>query len=893
VLSRAKITVGRASYYTEVVAKGLDDYLSGHGEAPGRWTGSGASHEELVGSVTAGQMDRLFERVDPCHPVTGEPLGAAYRVQQGRDKVNGWDLTLSAPKSFSTLWAVASPDLRRSLDECHSAAVEASIGYLEVHGAFSRRGRGGRAQVDTRGLVVARFDHRTSRAGDPQRHSHLLVSNRVRCLDDQWRAIDSKALHSQLKAAGVIYQSALRSEVAYRLGARWELADANGQADIEGVPAELVSTWSTRRHEVLARATDRIAESEGALGRMLTAVERRREFETATLETRPNKQAFEQDLHERWRGEATDVGHPVDSWIDAVVARGVVDDVSLEGIVEIAIDDLGESRSTWGRPDLVIAVAALLPAHAAPTGESTRLLIESLVDRALAASEVIELTAPTDYSAAYPLRRDQLPLDHPHDRARYSTITTLGYEIEVLDFASQSVERGVVPPAAIAQQLDVSALSDDQRAAVERLVGDGAALSCMVGPAGTGKTTTIAMAAELWRASGYRVRGLAVSAVAAEVLGSELGVQADTVAKLLYESRRGGPARGQYKVQAGEVLIVDEASMLGSEQFAQLTRIAEAAEAKVVAVGDYRQLGAVDAGGLFQLLAQDGRAAELTGVWRFHNEWERAASIQLRDRQPNVATAYESAGRLYRGVGHEAWDLMASRWAELVATDASVVMLAHRTDAAAGLAFMARRHLVQQGVVEEGGLQVGDQTIGVGDEIVTTQNERRLTTDRGNWVRNGDRWTVTRRLRSGELKVTGDRGSLWLPAGYVADHVALGYALTVHKAQGMTVDHGLVLVDESTSAEALYVGMTRGRESNEAFIQCEHPHDDHVEKLRSVIGHDTTEQSALGYLREADAVHGTRRESEVGWLVGGKVAASSAVPDNPEPGLDEDLGLGW
>ena len=109
----------------------------------------------------------------------------------------------------------------------------------------------------------------------------------------------------------------------------------------------------------------------------------------------------------------------------------------------------------------------------------------------------------------------------------------------------------------------------------------------------------------------------------------------------------------------------------------------------------------------------------------------------------------------------------------------------------------------------------------------------------------------------------------------------------------MTVDHGLVLVDESTSAQALYVGMTRGRESNEVFIQCEHPDDDHVAKLRSVIEHDTTEQSALGYVREVDAEYGTDREAEVRWLVGGKVAASSAVPVESELELDDGFDIGW
>ena len=309
------MTPATVSYYSDEVARGIEDYYAGRGEAQGRWIGAGSAAEDLDGEVGAEELARLF---DARHPRSGDSLGVPYRVRDGVDRVSGWDLTFSAPKSVSVLWAVGGGAIGIEIRDAHDAAVASALAYVEEHAAFSRTGKGGIRQVDTHGLLAAAFVHRTSRAGDPQLHTHVLVSGRVRCLDDVWRALDSRALHRQLKPGGMVYQAALRAELTARLGVEWTAVDRNGQAEIVGVPVGLRRMWSQRRHLVEARAAERITEWQASLGRDLTAEERRHAFEVSVLETRQVKvHDTETDLglHDRWHAEAEAVGLPAVSWM--------------------------------------------------------------------------------------------------------------------------------------------------------------------------------------------------------------------------------------------------------------------------------------------------------------------------------------------------------------------------------------------------------------------------------------------------------------------------------------------------------------------------------------------------------------------------------------------------
>jgi conjugative relaxase-like TrwC/TraI family protein len=288
------------------------------GEAPGRWHGRGLQQLGLVagGLVSERELESLFAR--GLHPTAGSRLGRAWRA----DGVTGFDLTFSAPKSVSALWALGDSTTAAQAKAAHRAAVRAGLAYLDAHAALPRRGTDGVEQVGSAGLVAAVFDHRSSRAGDPQLHTHALVLNKVQCSDGRWRTIDATELYHHKKSAGMIYQAALRNEMHSRLGVDFREVNENGQADIDGVPDALLKVWSKRTAKIDAEAGPKIVEYEKLLGRALSAKERVGVVKTAVLKTRARKQHPEMSaLHATWTAEATRVGWTPDRLRRAVRLR--------------------------------------------------------------------------------------------------------------------------------------------------------------------------------------------------------------------------------------------------------------------------------------------------------------------------------------------------------------------------------------------------------------------------------------------------------------------------------------------------------------------------------------------------------------------------------------------
>jgi AAA domain-containing protein len=401
-------------------------------------------------------------------------------------------------------------------------------------------------------------------------------------------------------------------------------------------------------------------------------------------------------------------------------------------VVAELVAELAEARSTWSRAEAAKAAARRLPPRLAAGAEGGRAWIEATGAAVLSDPEVVTLASPLSAEVPTGLRRrDGLPGHERHGASRHTTRETLAREGRILDALVRGRHAGVAVAAgpAVERAMVAHGLGADQAGALRRICEGGERLACVVGPAGSGKTRMVRSARDAWAAGGIPVRGLAVSAVAAGVLAEEAGIPTETVAKFLLDGRRGGnPACG---LRRGEAVVVDEAAMVATADLAALVDAVEAADAKLVLVGDHRQLGAVEAGGLFRLLVADSRAAQLDHVHRFADPWEANATLRLRDGDDSVLDEHLTRGRIAGGTREDMIDDAFSTWQAARAAGESVVVVAPDHATVDALAMRARAERAAAGEVELGGMVVGGQVVGRGDEIVTTRNDRRLVTTAG------------------------------------------------------------------------------------------------------------------------------------------------------------------
>ena len=831
-LNIGRMAPSGAEYYLTVVAdRDATDHYLARGEEPGRWLGRGTATLGLDGRVDAEPLRAVLAAK---HPATSESL-ASHPAR----KVPGFDLTFRAPKSVSLLWALGEPQLAAAATAAHDAAVDAAVGYLEPAAGFTRRGAGGTETVAVEGFVAAAFRHRTSRANDPLLHTHVLIANLARTTDDgQWRTLDSRKLFAHAKTAGFLYQAQLRHELTVRLGIVWQPV-SNGTADIAGVDREIIEAFSRRRTAIVQHMATRGETSAAAA-------------QVATLATRQAKDGHrsEAELRADWRTRARTLGMRT-SWARDLTGHGASRPPDADRLYrDLVLDEgLTDQSSSFSRRDVIRAVAERLPTGA-PVID-----IEQFADTVIARDphRVIAL-GPTrgQLTGLDVIRRDDGRIvPAAPEEPRY---TTRGLLLTEQRATNQSLRRldaalATVAPAGVDRVLKDRKLTDEQAAMVRQLTGTGHGVEVVVGKAGTGKTYALDAARDAWQTSGIRVTGVALAARAALELQASAGIRSITLARLLDQLERDAPD----VLQPGSVLVVDEAGMIGTRQLARLLDHAEKRQVKVVLVGDPHQLPEIDAGGLFRTLSSRLPAIELTDNRRQAHAWEQAALDELRDGDPDVAiVAYRRHGRIVTADTPDALRerLVADWWDTHRQPDTRAIMVALRRADVDDLNRRARTHMLTAGRLTGPSLRIGDTELQAGDRIVCLRNSQR------HGVTNGTRATITHLDRARRrVHAIDDHGvHLQLSAEYLdAGHVTHGYAITGHKAQGITVDHTFVLGSPELYREWGYVSMSRGRRSNRLYLTPgEVPEDLHPRTLQPEL--EPTD-AVTGRLRRSRAHH--------------------------------------
>ncbi|HUP86856.1 MAG TPA: MobF family relaxase [Acidimicrobiales bacterium] len=811
-LSIGKLGRGQENYYLSTVAKGIEDYYTGSGEAPGEWTGAGAARLGLQGQVTDEHLRQVLGGIDPR---TGDKLGGHTRT----DRVPGWDLTFSAPKSVSVLYALGDREVPAQVAEAHRAAVAAGIEYLERHATVTRRRVDGEVElVRGEGLVVAAFRHRTSRAGDPQLHTHCLVGNVVERVGGGWGAVHSRPIYQHARTAGFVYQAVLRGELTDRLGVEWgEIV--NGYADIDGIDRRLLECFSKRREEIEAAMAARGEDSMSA-------------SRTATLDTRQAKDydVDPETLHERWRAEAADLGEELADLSRVVGRQGPqfrasdLDDVA---------DDMLTSRgltaehASFDRRDVMRSWCVGLPAGARVDVETLEELVEGVIED----DRVLPVIDATDRLA------DRQVLRRPDGsittavavERRWSTTEMLAIEQRLFERAERGrgVGVGVVDDQIVAAACAGSLLSAEQEHMVRHLTTSGNGVDVVVGRAGTGKTYALAAAARAWRDGGLRPIGVAIAARAAAELEASAGLPSTTIEQFLIDCDQSGGSLNRQSV-----VVVDEAGMVDTRRLARVLAHVDASGAKAVLVGDHHQLPAVEAGGAFASLVRRHDAVELTENRRQVEAWERAALDQLRVGRGGrhglvtVVDRYESEGRLHLGENpREVRAAMVADWFESRTQGEQPIMLALRRRDVDELNARARALLVEAGAIDAQGVTIAGRPFAAGDRIVCLHNDRRVG------VHNAMFGSIEAIDDDGfVVKVDGAEHRLNIPTSYVADgHLTHAYATTIHKAQGATYERALLLGDDRLYRQAGYTGLSRGRERNDIYLVAEDDRDRDIE----------------------------------------------------------------
>lgn len=847
-----------------------------------------------------------------------EPLDqrelSGFVAQQSRPtstSVAGCDCTFSPVKSISTLWAIASAEIRDAIRAAHEAAVDRSLAWLERHAAYTRTGTDGVAQVEARGLLVAVFTHRDSRNGDPQLHTHAAVSNKVQTLDGRWLALDGRVIHELTVAASEFYNTAMEEEFTTRLGGTFAAtASGSGRRPIRellGVDPRLMELFASRRAELVERREQLAADFHATHGRQPTPLEMIALAQRANLETRVSKHEprTAADQHRLWRylaGKALGVKAErvgaeqaraakvaVTSRPTAVTFISSTNPIGYDQLVaekaKLVLAVVSHERSTWQWRHVHAEAQRQLRTEKLPAALREQ-LVYAVTDRVLVSEYSVPIGTDLDEGLAVPAglrRRDGSSVFHRVGGQKYTSRHVLAAERRVIRAAALTGGRAASAADVAMALLEWQAndagrvLNSSQERLAYEMACSGRRVQLALAPAGTGKTTALGILATAWRNSGGDIVALAPQASAAHQLSKALGgAKADTVDKLVWElTTNAAELRPEWIRSIGPhtMVLIDEAGLASTRNLDVAIHYVLGRGGSVRLIGDDRQLAATAAGGLLRNLRASHGAVTLNEVMRFIDKAEGAASLALRAGDPTALGYYLDRGRLHATSGDAVADqVFAAAQADL-ARGADVLMIAPDLALVAALNARARAvRLEREGLRGRKALVSGGGNASAGDLIITKQNRRTLSLGGTDHVKNNDRFRVVKVHRDGALTVqhVALNRTVKLPAGYVREHVRLGYAATLRSEQGDTIGShtraGIahVVITDRLGAAELYMGLTRGTGENHAWVITSGDGEAHnviypeaqtpataVEVLARILRRDDPNRSALTELAKA------------------------------------------
>ena len=811
-LSIGFVSMNQERYYTEL---SREDYYTEGGEPEGVWFGDGASQLGLHGTVDKDELSQLFRGFSP------DGTRKLVRNAGSVSRRAGFDLTFNAPKSVSVLFSQADSKYRAVIQEAHAAAVKAALEYIQQSAGQVRFGRDG-VDAASAGFVAACFEHSSARlepgaeVPDPHLHTHSVLVNVGLTADGRTATLDSREILRHKMAGGVLYRAELFRQLERRLG----LTAERGKkfCELKGVPKDLIDEFSKRRRAIEREMVERGLTDYG------------KATDEAALNTRTTMPKVDRaKFLEEWERLGQKRGFsPGDEFFEEALKGSPERDVPtlVCEAVERAAAKVTSQQSHFAEREFI------------------RALGDALEDKGVGVSALLA------GARAYFRTRDIIRVGESKGEARFTTREMLELERKLLGMSEELLLRShrVASPLVEHVLKSRTTITREQREALLHIT-QGRAVSLVRGVAGSGKTYMLEAAREAWEAGGYQVIGAALAASAAKRLEEGSGIKSTSIHRLLFDLQKGRQTLGP-----NTVLVIDEAAMVGTRQLEELIRRVRDAKAKLVLVGDDRQLQAIDAGAPFASMARRYGAAEMDEIRRQKDKWARDAVHEFsrgdaqaalrRFAEKGLLHVLESKTDVFRKVTEDFLEAAREVGFEETLALTGTRAEARRVNREIQLSRRARGELSDTRIELEGEL------FHVGDRVLFKSNSKKLG------VFNGDRGEVVGISEQG-MTVRLDDGQRITVSAETAELVEpqLGYASTTHAAQGATCSRAFVIAGGSMQdREATYVQASRAKEVTHIYADKMSVGEEVLSELVRAMERSRAKELATDLLeREAEA----------------------------------------